>query len=90
MFMAFRFPFLVTRLKNHLETSKIHFSMDAILTLKLTIATFVFAHWVSCFWAIIYKPDGFYTAVMSAYYWCLTTMTTVGFGDITPISVEGR
>ena len=42
MLMAVRFPFLVTRLKNHVEDSgRFHISMDAVVTIKLSIATFV-------------------------------------------------
>ena len=88
---AFRFPYLVTRLKGHLEGQNIFVSLDSILAINLTIATIVFTHWTSCLWGMLREntgqPEGKFVASV---YWSLTTMTTVGFGDITPTTVEGR
>jgi CRP-like cAMP-binding protein len=95
MLASFRFPYLVGRLKEHLDRHKVHVSLDAILAINLTIASIVFTHWSSCMWAMMgenlgesYQEDkaGFIASV----YYSLTTMTTVGFGDITPVTVSGR
>mmetsp|Transcript_18981 Transcript_18981/g.39543 ORF Transcript_18981/g.39543 Transcript_18981/m.39543 type:complete len:2349 (+) Transcript_18981:25-7071(+) len=91
MLAAFRFPYLVSRLKDHLNRRKRHITLDTVLAANLTIASIVFTHWFSCFWGMlgenIKEEKGDFVA---AIYFSLTTMTTVGFGDITPASVNGR
>lgn len=45
------------------------------------------SHWLSCGWlglgGIPNEPD-FFTRYLRALYWSVTTLTTVGYGDITP------
>ncbi|MBU2493536.1 MAG: cyclic nucleotide-binding domain-containing protein [Bacteroidetes bacterium] len=46
-----------------------------------------FAHWISCGWLALKGIDitsDFATNYISSLYWCITTLTTVGYGDITP------
>lgn len=46
---------------------------------------FLAAHWISCGWlAIVSRTDDPVLDYLNALYWCLTTMATVGYGDITP------
>lgn len=43
------------------------------------------AHWVSCGWlAIVGSTGDRLLDYLNALYWCLTTIATVGYGDITP------
>jgi voltage-gated potassium channel len=58
----------------------------------LRLLSFVFwlgliAHWLACGWLALrgMPPDmDHWTAYLRALYWCITTLATVGYGDITP------
>ena len=58
----------------------------------LRLLSFVFwlgliAHWLACGWlALRGMPTDMdnWTAYLRALYWCITTLATVGYGDITP------
>jgi voltage-gated potassium channel len=49
-------------------------------------------HVLACGWLIIEEPFEVmsFTSYNKAYYWVVTTLTTVGYGDITPTSNIGR
>ncbi|TGN08453.1 ion transporter [Leptospira ilyithenensis] len=52
--------------------------------------TSLFAHWVACGWiqlnpAFLAKSDNI-TRYIRSLYWSVTTLTTIGYGDITPTS----
>ena len=51
--MAFRIPFLVTRLKNHLERHHVHLTLDAVMMTNLVLASVVFVIWISCGWGML-------------------------------------
>ena len=45
------------------------------------------AHWLACGWIYLGGPSsdlGTDSVYLGAIYWCVTTLTTVGYGDITP------
>lgn len=59
-----------------------------VLRLVFTVfVVLVIAHWVACGWLALGKIDDkldHYTNYLKALYWCITTITTIGYGDITP------
>jgi len=49
------------------------------------------AHWLACGWMRLGGPTadlGTDSGYLSALYWCVTTLTTVGYGDVTPTTVN--
>ncbi|EKJ85153.1 cyclic nucleotide-binding domain-containing protein [Leptospira meyeri] len=52
--------------------------------------TSLFAHWVACGWIHLgpdFLPDkDITTRYIRALYWSVTTLTTIGYGDITPVT----
>jgi hypothetical protein len=46
------------------------------------------AHWIACIWIFIARYEGLDTipSYIDAIYWCITTITTVGYGDISPVT----
>jgi voltage-gated potassium channel len=49
------------------------------------------SHWLACGWIHLNGPTadlGTSSRYLSALYWCVTTLTTVGYGDVTPTTVN--
>lgn len=51
---------------------------------------FLSAHWITCGWIALrgqtVAAEASWTSYVNALYWCVTTLTTVGYGDVTPVN----
>lgn len=78
----FRIWQFVTRIR---QNSLLH--STAVLSSVFLYWFLVSAHWLSCGWLAINKAattSDMTTTYVDAFYWCITTLTAVGYGDITP------
>lgn len=70
------------------QKSKKEIFNPGIVRLFFTIfVVLIISHWVSCGWMALGKIDDkldHYTNYLKALYWTITTITTIGYGDITP------
>jgi voltage-gated potassium channel len=46
------------------------------------------SHWIACIWILIARIEKLdvIPTYINAIYWCITTLTTVGYGDISPVT----
>ncbi|OYQ31863.1 ion transporter [Flavobacterium cyanobacteriorum] len=69
--------------------------LEAIKKSRVKIAVFLFSVIVLCiiFGTVMYLvegPDNGFTSIPTSIYWTIVTLTTVGFGDITPVTPLGQ
>lgn len=84
-----RLPLFIKRFRNHtkvLQFAKWH-QIGTILAGGLIVV-----HWVANIFIFIEFKDrsDVVTTYIKGVYWCLTTLTTIGYGDITPQTNIGR
>lgn len=80
--------FKVRRILERWRIQKIGFS-DSLTFWYLLLAMTLITHWISCGWLVIRGYDGNLPPMsnyIDALYWSITTLTTVGYGDITPVT----
>jgi len=73
------YQLLATTLRN--SRRKIAVFLSAVLMIVVTLGTVMY---------VVEGPANGFTSIPVAVYWAITTMTTVGFGDITPQTDFGR
>ena len=72
-----------------LRIQNLRFSQQFSL-IYLVLVMFLVTHWISCGWLLIRTPEPNLSPTenyINALYWSLTTISTVGYGDIVPQNV---
>lgn len=68
---------------------------EALIASRGKILVFMYFVLVNCILIgsvmyVIEGPESGFTSIPTSIYWCIVTLTTVGFGDITPITAFGQ
>ncbi len=66
---------------------------NVILMLQLLFWATIATHWLSCGWISLRGLDhdlDLFTNYVNAVYWTVSTLTTVGYGDLTPVNTNER
>jgi voltage-gated potassium channel len=88
---ALRFLILPSLVVAIHERGKAHIIPKRFKFLSAAVITAVVLNFLACGWLVIYPPrEDFLTAYNKALYWLITTIATVGYGDITPTTNVGR
>lgn len=93
LFMAFRLMRMVRIIKVYYLIENITIVPGIFKMQSFVVGFLVVVNWIACGWILIY-PMNLDTDITSYYiksfYWALTTLTTIGYGDITPNDNIGR
>ena len=85
--------FRILKLSRYIGES--NFLMTALWASRVKIGVFVFTVIILCiiFGTVMYLVEGEangFTSIPRGIYWCIVTLTTVGYGDIAPMTSLGR
>ena len=93
IFIAFRFLRMIRIIKIYYLVENITIIPSLFKMQSIFVGFLMVVNWIACGWIFIY-PMPSNTDVTSYYiqsfYWALTTLTTIGYGDITPHNNVGR
>ncbi len=69
-----------------------HFLPKSLKIFLAIVCVLTVLHTLSCTWILIYPNAGedYVTSYVKALYWLISTLTTIGYGDITPTTTGGR
>lgn len=90
VFRLFRFIKLSYGLQIIIHTLKASSHELVLLLLMLLIPVVLFSSIVYYIEFIMHNEDSTFTSVPISFWWCLITMTTVGYGDMTPQTWPGK
>lgn len=92
--------FTVFRILRMVRIVKIYYLIENITIVprifkiqSVVVGFLIVVNWIACGWILIYPLalNGDITSYyIKSFYWALTTLTTIGYGDITPIDNIGR
>lgn len=93
LFIAFRFMRMIRIVKVYYLIENITIVPSLFKIQSIIVGFLMVVNWIACGWIYIY-PVTSDTDITSYYirsfYWALTTLTTIGYGDITPSNNIGR
>jgi len=75
------FNLLADVLKDEAESLLVSVMLMFIILIFASVGIFIFEHQV--------QPDAF-GSIPKAMWWAIVTLTTVGYGDVTPVTVQGK
>ncbi len=93
LFTAFRFLRMIRIIKVYYLVENITIVPKIFKIQSIVIGCLMVVNWIACGWIYIYPmtPDTDITSYyIKSFYWAVTTLTTIGYGDITPDNNVGR